>query len=229
MARCRADVRSGSFASLWALSRSLPVSPYEQTSGTGRHVSKVRIAAIIDLPAAETQPRRAALIAATSIFFMVIIASNARFASAPPTAIASVSTRGVICHETPHLSLHQPQALSWPPLPTMAPIAVGLSLIVSGDLEREGFVMFERGTAVEADTRDTGNLEFDCEHISLLAGWVVTWCTVDGTHSAVGKGRDVKASSGLGILIVPETNRVLCHCMSFRFEPRPNRHPLPSK
>src|SRR5471030_2648972 len=77
-------------------------------------------AAIIDLPAAETQPRRAALIAATSIFFMVIIVSNTRFASAPPTAIASVSTRGVICHETPHLSLHQPQAVSWPPLPTMA-------------------------------------------------------------------------------------------------------------
>jgi hypothetical protein len=188
----------------------------------------VRIAAIIELPAAETQPRRAALIAATSIFFIVIIASNARFASAPPTAIASVSTRGVICHETPHLSLHQPQALSWPPFPTV-PIAVGLSLIVSGDLEREGFVMFERGTAVEADARDTGNLEFDCEHISLLAGWVVTWCTVDATYSTIGKGLGVKASSGLGIPIVPETNRVLCHRMSFRFEPRPNRHPLPSK
>src|SRR2546423_10870509 len=68
----------------------------------------------------ETQPRRAALIAATSIFFMVIIASNARFASSPPAAIASVSTRGVICQEMPHLSLHQPHSLSWPPFPTMA-------------------------------------------------------------------------------------------------------------
>ena len=29
-------------------------------------------------------------------------------------------TRGVICQDTPHLSLHQPHALSWPPLPTMA-------------------------------------------------------------------------------------------------------------
>ena len=58
------------------------------------------------------QPRRAALIAATSIFFMPIIASNARFASSPPTASASVRTRGVICQETPHLSLHQPHALS---------------------------------------------------------------------------------------------------------------------
>src|SRR6266704_253720 len=68
----------------------------------------------------EHQPRRAALIAATSIFFMPIMASNARFASAPPAASASVNTRGVICQETPHLSLHQPHALSWPPLPTMA-------------------------------------------------------------------------------------------------------------
>jgi hypothetical protein len=45
---------------------------------------------------------------------------NARFAYAPPAAIASVSTRGVICQEMPHLSLHQPNARSWPPLPTMA-------------------------------------------------------------------------------------------------------------
>ena len=60
----------------------------------------------------EHQPRRAASIAATSIFFMPIMASNARFASAPPAAIASVSTRGVICQEMPHLSLHQPHALS---------------------------------------------------------------------------------------------------------------------
>ena len=65
-------------------------------------------------------PRRAAVIAATSIFFMSIIASNVRRASSPPIASASVSTRGVICQLTPHLSLHQPHALSWPPLPTMA-------------------------------------------------------------------------------------------------------------
>jgi hypothetical protein len=49
---------------------------------------------------------------------MPIIASNARFASSPPAASASVSTLGVICQETPHLSLHQPHWLvvEWPPL-----------------------------------------------------------------------------------------------------------------
>ena len=57
---------------------------------------------------------------ATSIFPIVSIASNARFATSPPCAIASVSTRGVICHDTPHLSLHHPHALSCPPFPTIA-------------------------------------------------------------------------------------------------------------
>lgn len=51
---------------------------------------------------------------------MVIMAVNARRASAPPAASAAVSTRGVICHAMPQRSLHQPQALSCPPLSTMA-------------------------------------------------------------------------------------------------------------
>ena len=52
---------------------------------------------------------------------MVIIASKARLATARSgLAMASVSTRGVICQFRPHLSLHQPQALSRPPWPTMA-------------------------------------------------------------------------------------------------------------
>src|SRR5439155_19267620 len=75
---------------------------------------------MLDGSTPQPQPRRAASIAATSIFRIPIIAANARFASAPPAAIASVSVRGVICQETPHLSLHQPHTLSWPPLPTMA-------------------------------------------------------------------------------------------------------------
>src|SRR4249920_2113536 len=40
------------------------------------------------------------------------------------------------------------------------PVAVGLLLIVGGDLEREGFALLERGTSVETDTRHTGNCEF---------------------------------------------------------------------
>ena len=63
-------------------------------------------------PRYQPYPRLAASMAATSIFFIDIIAEKARFASAPPAAIASVSTRGVICQERPQRSLHQPHALS---------------------------------------------------------------------------------------------------------------------
>jgi len=69
----------------------------------------------------QPQPRRAASIAAMSMFFICIIASNARLAAAVSgSVIAFVRAIGVICQDNPHLSLHQPHALSWPPLPTIA-------------------------------------------------------------------------------------------------------------
>jgi hypothetical protein len=43
------------------------------------------------------------------------IASNARLASAPPAAIASISARGVLCQVRSQRSLHQPHSLSSPP------------------------------------------------------------------------------------------------------------------
>src|SRR3984893_11503345 len=95
------------------------------------------------------------------------------------------------------------------------PVAVGLLLIIGGDLKRESFVMLERGTAVEADTGDAGDCEFYRQHVALLAGWIVTGCTVDDTHDAVGKGFGVEAGSSLRVLIVPQENRVLGHCLSF--------------
>src|SRR6266404_7300601 len=59
------------------------------------------------------QPRRAASIAAMSILFICIIASNARLAAARSGSVtALVRAIGVICQDTPHLSLHQPHALS---------------------------------------------------------------------------------------------------------------------
>ena len=66
----------------------------------------------------QPQPRRAASIAAMSIFFICIIASNARLAAAVSGSVtALVRAIGVICQDNPHLSLHQPHALSSPPLP----------------------------------------------------------------------------------------------------------------
>ena len=97
-------------------------------------------------------PFRAASIVATSIFLICIIASNARFATSPPLAIASVRTRGVICHDRPHLSLHQPHALSCAAVADdRVPVAVGLGLVVGRDLERERLAVLELRPAVEAD------------------------------------------------------------------------------
>ena len=60
-------------------------------------------------------------LAVGTILVMVIIASNTRLAAAGSgSAMPSVSARGVICHDTPQRSLHQPQALACPPLFTMA-------------------------------------------------------------------------------------------------------------
>ena len=70
-------------------------------------------------PSPAHQPRRAASIAATSIFPIFIIASKARFASAPPAAIASVRVRGVICHGRPTCPCTSRRRFL-PPLPTMA-------------------------------------------------------------------------------------------------------------
>ncbi len=86
------------------------------------------------------RPRTAASMAATSILRIVIIASKARVAAARSApANASVSTRGVICHDRPQRSLHQPHfALLAAVAHDGVPQAVGLGLVVGGDLEREG-------------------------------------------------------------------------------------------
>ena len=54
-------------------------------------------------------------------FFIRIIASNARLAAAGSGSVmAFVRAIGVICQDTPHLSLHQLHAPSLPPLETIA-------------------------------------------------------------------------------------------------------------
>ena len=71
--------------------------------------------------AAKTGPHALTLwVLAMLMFFIFIIASKARFPSAPPAESASISTRGVICQEMPQRSLHQPHWLSAPPSPTIA-------------------------------------------------------------------------------------------------------------
>src|SRR3954470_18986020 len=83
------------------------------------------------------------------------------------------------------------------------PVAVSLLLIVGGDLEREGFVMLERGAAVKTNTGDAGDREFHCKHVARLARRVIARRTIDGTHRAIRKRLGVEAGGSFGVLIVP--------------------------
>src|SRR5215467_6752193 len=77
--------------------------------------------------------------------------------------------------------------------------------------------MLESGTTVETETRDAGYSEFNRQHVTRLARWVVTWCTVDCTDRAFWKRLGIKAGRSFRIFVVPNTNRVLGHCASRRF------------
>ena len=119
--------------------------------------------------------------AAMSIFPICIIASKARLAAARSgSAIAAIRARGVICHDSPHLSLHQPHALSWPPLPTMAFHKRSVSAWSSVATKRKSFRVLEGGAAVQPEARYAHDSELDRQDIALLAGRVVA-----GRHPVV--------------------------------------------
>ena len=49
------------------------------------------------------------------------------------------------------------------------PVAVGLFLVVGGDLERERFILLEGRAAVQADAGDARHRELDGQHVAFLA------------------------------------------------------------
>src|SRR5499427_6525738 len=77
--------------------------------------------------------------------------------------------------------------------------------------------MLESGTTVETETRDAGYDEFNRQHVTRLARWVVTWCTVDCTDRAFWKRLSIEAGRSFRIFVVPNTDRVLGHCALWRF------------
>ena len=83
------------------------------------------------------------------------------------------------------------------------PVSIGLVLIVGRDLEREGFVMFERWTAVETDTGTPATVNSTISTSPAVPDGLVTGCTVYGAHYAVGKRLGVEEGSSLGVLVVP--------------------------
>ena len=74
---------------------------------------------------------------------MPIIASNARFALSPPTASAGQYTRRDLPRHAPLVFAPAARAFLAAITDDGVPIAIRLSLIVSGDLERKGFIMFD--------------------------------------------------------------------------------------
>src|SRR5215471_5759427 len=140
--------------------------------------------------AARNQPRRAVSIASISIFFIFIIPSKARLASAPPAASASVSARGVICHERPQRTIR-------------------LLLSVSCNLERKGLAVPESRAAVETETRDPHDGKLHGQDIALLAAGIVSGGIVNPGYFTIGKSGGIEARCLVRVFVKPEANRVL--------------------
>src|SRR4051794_19032237 len=69
--------------------------------------------------------------------------------------------------------------------------------------------MLERGPAIQADAGDAGDREFDGQNVALLAGWIVAGRAMDGIHGTVGESLGIEAGRRLGVLVVPQADRVL--------------------
>ena len=93
----------------------------------------------------EDQPRRAASIAATSIFLMVIIASNARLAHRRRQPSLGQHARRDLPGHAPFVLAPAARALLAAVPDDRVPVAVGLGLIVGRDLEREGSLCLNAG------------------------------------------------------------------------------------
>jgi hypothetical protein len=79
----------------------------------------------------QPQPRRAASIAAMSIFFICIIASNARLAEAGSGSVTAwVRASGVIRRDTRGLSLHQPHGLLAAVADDRVPVTIRFNLVI---------------------------------------------------------------------------------------------------
>ena len=80
----------------------------------------------------------------------------------------------MICHDTPHLSLHQPHALSWPPLPTIAFQRRSVSAWSSvATWNENASLCLNAGPPFRPTQGMPSDGEVDREHVALLAGGIV--------------------------------------------------------
>ena len=89
------------------------------------------------------------------------------------------------------------------------PVAVGLFLVVGGDLERERLALRERRAAVEAQAWDAEHGELDGEHVALLATGEIPGRAVDLADRAVRESGGVERRGAEGVVVEPQADRVL--------------------
>src|SRR5687767_15852715 len=88
------------------------------------------------------------------------------------------------------------------------PVAVGLFLIVSRDLEGKGLAVLELRAAVETETGNAQDGELYRQLIALLAARVIRGRLVNSGHSTIRKGGGVEARRLMRVLVEPEADRV---------------------
>lgn len=142
---------------------------------------------------------------AISILPIVIIASKARGAG---DGFAE-NARGDLPGDAPFVAAPAAGAFLAAIVDDGVPQAVGLGLVVGGDLEGERFAVAEGRAAVEAEAGNAHHPELHRQHVTLLAGRVVAGRTMDSQHGAVRKCLGVEGRGLQGGAVVPEADGVL--------------------
>ena len=143
------------------------------------------------------QPRTATLMAATSIFCISIIASNALRHNA----------RRDLPRPAPFVLAPAARALRAAVADDRVPITVGLRLVVGCSLKRERLAVLERFSAVEAKAWHAAHRELNRQDIAPVAAGIVGRRPVYGADRAVGKGPGVKARSVFRVMVEPQADR----------------------
>src|SRR3546814_14824379 len=86
--------------------------------------------------------------------------------------------------------------------------AIGLGLVVGGDLERERLAVLERRASVQADAGDARHGELDGQYVALLAGRKIPRRAVDRPHGAVREGFGIEGRGFERGAVEPEADRV---------------------
>ena len=95
------------------------------------------------------------------------------------------------------------------------PVAVGFGLVPCRYLKRKSAGVLDAGTTIESRTGNPHYHEFNCQNISLLAGWIVGGSTMHRTDRGTGKGLGVEVCGLDGVSGIPNANCVSGWCHAF--------------